>query len=147
MACGKRVLITSKSPNALKVIEKEIANEVVGKNLEGLIMSWSDQERAHTFGAALDLLAELQSKAGHVNETHLQQVQQEIEDCSALMKRCEERYMKQSEFAHKSLNDIAQLHRESMGEDLIDSKSEGKDLIDIAKTVQSIWKSSKYMKS
>jgi len=64
MAKGKRVLITSKSPEALKVISDKIGGKngvfEVGSKLKKLIFSWGDQKEAHTsFESAAETLKEL----------------------------------------------------------------------------------------
>ena len=110
MAAGKRVLITSKSSEALNVIRDKIAGKEGvledGTELDKLVISWGDQHEAYKrFQFVSDVLADLQPSNGHDDE--MKDLKAKTIEASEEIARIEETFRKDAQIGLMKFSEIA----------------------------------------
>jgi len=132
MAKGKRVLITSKSSEALKVISDKIGgkNGVFedGSYLKKLIFSWGDQKKAYkSFESAAETLTELCGELEQEDE--IAENLKKRERLSKKISDIENRFETTSTFAFKTLEELS-----------TEVGHENPELVDMSKMITSMCK-------
>ena len=132
MAKGKRVLITSKSSEALKVISNKIGgkNGVFedGSDLKKLIFSWGDQKEAYKrFESAAETLTELCGELEQEDE--VAENLRKRERLSKKISGIENHFEMTSTFAFKTLEELSK-----------EDGRENPDLVDMSKVITSMCK-------